>query len=74
MVQFDMGKTEAVLLTRKRGRELKDQIQQAQVEVDGHRVPFNPEATRWLGIWLDSGLNLKVHYQTCMRKARAAEN
>src|SRR5699024_4950927 len=30
-------------------------------------------ATRWLGVWLDSGLNLKVHYQACMRKARAAE-
>ena len=74
VVQFDAGKTEAVLLTRKRGRELKDQIQRAQVEVDGHHVPFNPEATRWLGVWLDSGLNLKVHYQTCMRKARAAEH
>ena len=74
VVQFDAGKTEAVLLTRKRGRELKDQIQRARVEVGGHQVPFNSEATRWLGIWLDSGLNLKVHYQTCMRKARAAEN
>ena len=74
VVQFDAGKTEAVLLTRKRGRELKDQIQRAQVEVDGHCVPFNLEATRWLGVWLDSGLNLKAHYQTCMRKARAAEN
>ena len=74
VVQFDAGKTEAVLLTRKHGWELKDQIQQAQVEVDGHHVPFNPEATRWLGVWLDSGLNLKVHYQTCMCKARAAEH
>lgn len=45
VVQFDTGKTESVLLTRKRGQELKDQIQQAQVEIDGHGVPFNPEAT-----------------------------
>ena len=74
VVQFDAGKTEAVLLSRKRGRELKDQIQRAQVEVDGHCVLFNTEATYWLGIWLDSGLSLKAHYQTCMRKARAAEN
>ncbi|ODM21122.1 hypothetical protein SI65_04175 [Aspergillus cristatus] len=74
MVQFDAGKTEAVLLTCKHGQELKDQIQQAQVEVDGHCVPFNLEATKWLGVWLDSGLNLKTHYQTCMRKAWAAEN
>jgi len=44
-IQFNAGKTEAVLLTHKRGRELKDQIQRARVEVDGHCVPFNPEAT-----------------------------
>ena len=73
MAQFDAGKTEAVLLTRKWGRELKDQIQRAQVEVDGHQLIFNPDATRWLGVWLDSGLNLKAHYQTCMHKTRAAE-
>lgn len=74
VVQFDAGKTEAVLLTHKWGWELKDQIQQAQVEVDGHCVLFNTEVTCWLGIWLDSGLSLKAHYQTCMRKAWAAEN
>ena len=44
------------------------------MEVDGHYVPFNTEATRWLGVWLDSGLSFKAHYQTCMRKAQAAEN
>ncbi|KAI9035824.1 ribonuclease H family protein [Aspergillus affinis] len=44
------------------------------IKMDGGQlVTFNPEATRWLGVWLDSGLNLKAHYQTCMRKARAAE-
>jgi len=45
VVQFDAGKREAVLLTQKQGRDLKGQIQRAQVEVDGHCVPFNPEAT-----------------------------
>ncbi|ODM14581.1 hypothetical protein SI65_09926 [Aspergillus cristatus] len=45
VVQFNAGKTEAVLLTHKHSQELKDQIQQAQVEVDGHCVPFNPERT-----------------------------
>ncbi|KAI9034952.1 ribonuclease H family protein [Aspergillus affinis] len=73
MVQFDTGKTEAVLLTRKHGRVLKGQIQRARMKLGGQLVPFNPEATRWLGVWLDSGLDLKAHYQTCMRKARAAE-
>jgi len=44
VVQFDAGKkTEAVLLIRRRGWGLKDQIRRAQVEVDGHCVPFKPD-------------------------------
>ncbi|KAL1978972.1 hypothetical protein VTN96DRAFT_7858 [Rasamsonia emersonii] len=72
-VQFDAEKTEAVLFTRKRGRALRDQVQRARIQVGGHQVHFNQEATRWLGIWLDAGLTLKVHYLTCLRKARMAE-
>lgn len=72
-VQFDAEKTEAVLFTRKRGRALRDQVQRARIQVGGHQVQFNQEATRWLGIWLDAGLTLKVHYQTCLQKARMAE-
>ncbi|KKA16155.1 reverse transcriptase, partial [Rasamsonia emersonii CBS 393.64] len=72
-VQFDAEKTEAVLFTRKRGRELRDQVQRARILVGGHQVSFSQEATRWLGIWLDAGLTFKVHYQTRLRKARMAE-
>jgi Reverse transcriptase (RNA-dependent DNA polymerase) len=72
-VQFDAQKTEAVLFTRKRGWQLRDQAQRAQIVIDRHQVEFSQEATRWLGIWLDSGLTLKAHYQTCLRKARTAE-
>ena len=73
LVQFEAEKTEAVLFTRKRGRDLRDQTERAQIVVGNHRVSFNHEATRWLGIWLDAGLTLKAHYQTCLRKARNAE-
>jgi len=72
-VQFDAEKTEAVLFTRKRGKCLKEQIQRARIQVGEHQVVFNQEATRWLGVWLDSGLTLKTHYQTRLRKARTAE-
>jgi ribonuclease HI len=74
LVQFEAKKTEAVLFTRKRGQELRNQIQRARIMVGGHSVSFNSEATRWLGIWLDAGLTLKVHYQTRLRKARNAES
>ena len=32
------------------------------------------EATRWLGIWLDTGLNFKAHYKLRLQKAKAAES
>jgi hypothetical protein len=72
-VQFDAEKTEAVLFTKKRGRLLREQVRQARILVGGRQVPFNHEATRWLVIWLDTGLTLKTHYQTCLRKVRGAQ-
>jgi ribonuclease HI len=73
VVQFDAEKTEAVLFTRKRGRQLQDQVRRARIIIGGKRVQFKQEATRWLGIWLDSGLTLKTHYLTRLQKARTAE-
>ena len=73
VVQFDAAKTEAILFTRKRGRQLRDQVQRAQITIEERRVQFSQEATRWLGIWLDSGLTMKTHYLTRLHKARSAE-
>lgn len=72
-VQFDAEKTEATLFTRKQGWALRDQVRRARISIGGHQISFNQEATHWLGIWLDTGLTLKTHYQTCLRKARMTE-
>jgi hypothetical protein len=72
-VQFDREKTEAVLFTRQQGRLLHEQIEHAWVQIEDCMVPFNKEATCWLGIWLDTGLLFKAHFQTHMQKARRAE-
>jgi hypothetical protein len=34
---------------------------------------FNSHATRWLGVWIDSYLSLKVHHNTMISKAYRAE-
>jgi hypothetical protein len=34
--------------------------------------PFNKEATRWLGVWLDSQLTLKEHHAIRLKKRRNA--
>ena len=36
-------------------------------------MKFNKQATRWLGIWIDSSLSLKDHHQAMMKKARNAQ-
>jgi len=47
-IAFDQGKTEAALFRRKQSPP------RVTVNVGNKEVPFNKEATRWLGIWLDS--------------------
>jgi len=71
--QFDIVKTEAVLFTRKQGRRRRELVQEAHITVGGHRISFNQEATRWLGVWLDSGLTFKAHFQKRIQKAKMAE-
>ena len=38
-----------------------------------HRVRFNPESTRWLGIWLDASLSLVENWRRRIGKTRQAE-
>src|SRR5215213_5702895 len=69
--EFDIAKTEAVILTRRRG-DKQPKLRQT-LNIGGHPIRFNKEATRWLGIWLDSGLRFKEHHQKHMAKAHAAD-
>jgi len=65
-VAFNSGKTEAALFHKKRSAP------RATVAVGTNSVPFNKEATRWLGIWLDAQLSLKEHHATRMNEGRKA--
>ena len=47
-VRFEESKTEALLLSKKRGIR-----EERGVQVEGRVVPFTRKATRWLGVWLD---------------------
>ena len=61
-VSFEVDKTGAVLFTKK--RKLAKEAKQARIRLENQRIRYNKEATRWLGVWLDSGLSFKTHYQT----------
>ena len=73
-LQFDTAKTEAALFTRRRGhkKHLRPKLT-AKIRVGDGFIPFNSQATCWLGVWMDTHLTLKEHHNRCMKNVRAAE-
>ena len=45
----------------------------AVINLRNHEISFNKDATRWLGIWLDSALNFREHKNVYLHKAKRAE-
>jgi len=72
-VAFDTEKTEAILRSRRRKRKTPAAPPRG-IQVAGQTVHFNAQATRRLGVWLDSQLILKEHHEARMKKARNAQN
>ena len=70
-VRFEVSKTEAVLLSRKRG--LVQSSAAEPVRVGDRLISFASEATRWLGVWLDSALTLRTSRRKVLNRARAKE-
>jgi hypothetical protein len=63
-VAFDHGKTEAALFWKSRAALT------ATIQVGTNDIPFNTEATRWLGVWLDSQLTLKEHHAIRLKEGK----
>ena len=68
-VHFETSKTEAILLSKKR----KYRQSNKAIRVGNQTVRFAREATRWLGIWLDSSLSLAENRRRRIVKARQAK-
>jgi len=71
---FDTATTQPVLFTYSLGhrRHLRPKLT-AKIRVGNMSIRFNPQATCWLGVWLDGHLTFQEHDNRCMRNARAAE-
>ena len=67
-MRFEASETEAILFSRRQ----KHRQCKREIRVGGHRARFNLEATLWLGIWLDSTLNLAENRKRWIRKTRQA--
>ena len=72
-VTYDTSKTKAVLFSKSHRQRLNKQLQEAKIKVDTEIISFNKEATRWLGVWLDSQLKFTSHINERVRRARTAE-
>ena len=72
-VTYDISKTEAVLFPKSHRQWLNKQLREAKIKVRDEKISFNKEATRWLGIWLDSPLKFTSHIHERVRTARTTE-
>ena len=70
-VEFEVAKTEAILFSKKK-KHARERVRQ-RVRVGDRSFHFNKEATRWLGVWLDSSLTLRENQRRCIGRARRAE-
>jgi len=62
-VTFDAQKMETILLSRLR-KSRNPAAAPRGIQVAGHTVQFNKQATRWLGVWLESQLTLKENHES----------
>jgi len=74
-LQFNTAKTEAALLTCRRGhkKHLWPKLR-VLIRVGDSCVRFNKEATEWLGVWIDSGVMFKEHHNRCGKKHWTVES
>jgi len=73
-LQCDTAKKEAAIFTRRRGhrKHLRPKLT-AKTRVGSGSIPFNAQATGWLGVRMDADQTYKEHNNRCMKRARAAE-
>jgi hypothetical protein len=73
-LRFDTAKREVVLFTCTWGDTKHLPPKLSANKMDGNRsVRFNPQATRWLGVWMHEQLMIKEYNNGRMMEARAAE-
>ena len=70
-VRFETAKTETVLLSRRRGHGRRRECR--PIRAGDQEVHFAKEATRWLGVWLDSALTLRESRRRALNHERKAE-
>lgn len=72
-VTYNIAKTEAFLFSKTHRQRLNRQIAEVNIKIGPDKIKFNKDATRWLGIWLDSKLKFTAHVNEKLQITRTAE-
>ena len=70
-VRFETSKTEAILLSKRRSHGKRRACR--AIQVGRLNIHFAREATRWLGIWIDSALTLRDSRHRVLNRAKGTE-
>lgn len=71
---FANSKDEMIAFTRHRNPYLRTKLTDARIIVKGHTLVFNTEVTRWLAVYLDTGLQFWAQKNRSLEKAKKAED
>lgn len=56
LVAIDNVKGEMISFRRRRKSEINRRISKTRITICGYTIGFNSEATRWISVYLDTGL------------------
>lgn len=71
---FDNYKDEVIALTQHRKSNIRRKLGDIRITVRGHTLGFTTEATRWLVVYLDTGLQFQAQIRLPLKKMRKAED
>lgn len=73
-VAFDNSKNKMIMFTRGRNLDLRKLLAQPRITIKRHNMRFNFKATKWLGMYLDIGLQFCAHKNISLENAKYVED
>lgn len=73
-VAFHNSRKEIIVFTQRPKQYLRRKVADTRIMVRDHTLGFNTEATGWLRVYLNTGLQFQAHNSLWLEKARKAED
>lgn len=73
-IAFNNSKDDMMAFTRRRNADMRRRLAEARISARMCTMRFNVEATKWLGMSLDTDLQFWAHKNISLEKAKRAED